>query len=71
MKLIVSQGMTFWVWHFSNKYYLIHYTYLIMLSNIDLKSEEVCSSVIVVNYIGVYNITSLIDKTVINALQYY
>ena len=37
-----------------------------MLSNIDLKSEEVCSSVIVVNYTGVYNITSLIDKTIIN-----
>ena len=33
-----------------------------MLSNIDLKSEEVCSSVIVLNYTGVYNITSLIDK---------
>ena len=37
-----------------------------MLSNIDLKSEEVCSSVIVVNYTGVNNITSLIDKTIIN-----
>ena len=58
--------MTFWVCHFSNKYNLILYTYLIMLSNIDLKSEEVCSSVIVVNYTGVYNITSLIDKTIIN-----
>ena len=66
MKLIVSQGMTFWVCHFSNKYNLILYTYLIMLSNTDLKSEEVCSSVIVVNYTGVYNITSLIDKTIIN-----
>ena len=33
-----------------------------MLSNIDLKSEEVCSSVIVVSYTSVYNITSLIDK---------
>ena len=66
MKLIVSQGMIFWVCHFSNKYNLILYTYLIMLSNTDLKSEELCSSVIVVNYIGVYNITSLIDKTIIN-----
>ena len=51
---------------FSNKFNLILETYLIMLSNIDLKSEEVCSSVIVVNYTGVYNITSLIDKTIIN-----
>ena len=66
MELIVSQGMTFWVCHFSNKYNLNLYTYLIMLSNIDLKSEEVCSSVIVANYTGVYNITSLIDKTIIN-----
>ena len=32
----------------------------------DLKSEEVCSSVIVVNYTGVNNITSLIDKAIIN-----
>ena len=52
--------MTFWVCNF------ILYTYLIMLSNTDLKSEEVCSSVIVVNYTSVYNITSLIDKTTIN-----
>ena len=37
-----------------------------MFSNIDLKSEEECSSVIVVNYTGVYNITSLIKKTIIN-----
>ena len=51
---------------FSNKYNLILYTYEIMLSNIDLKSEEVCSSVIVENYTSVYNIISLIDKTIIN-----
>ena len=66
MKLIESQGMIFWVCHFPNKYNLILYTYLIMRFNIDLKSEEVCSSVIVVNYTGVHNITSLIDKTIIN-----
>ena len=58
--------MTFWVCHFSNKCNLILYTYLIMLSNIDLKSKEVCSSVIVVNYTDMYNIISLIDKTIIN-----
>ena len=51
---------------FSNKYKLILYTYLVMLSNIYLKSEEICSSFIVLNYTGVYNITSLIDKTIIN-----
>ena len=39
-----------------------------MLSNIDLKSDEGCSSVIVVNYTGEYNITSLIDKTIMNYL---
>ena len=37
-----------------------------MLFNTDLKSEEVYSSVIVVNYTSVYNITSLIDKAIIN-----
>ena len=66
MKLIVSQGMIFWVCNFSNKYKLILYIYLIIPSNINLKSEEVCSSVTVVNYTGVNNITSLIDKTIIN-----
>ena len=58
--------MTFWVCNFSKKCNFIIYTYLIMLSNTDLKSEKECSSVIVVNYTGVYNVTSLIDKTIIN-----